>query len=587
MTTKKKEHIKPINELKSCEELFNRIESSYSLIFVDTPEETRLIRNIYKKYKGNSVQYWSLTQGLLEISNDTDPSIFELYDFPPSQARLTSGNQSSIMNIMNTFKIIEEDCRARIESTDALRKKTIYVLRDADKFFTQPGPIRALRDIIYLVSSVGCNIIITGFGLSVPSDFEKDAAFIKYSYPTTDEIREILIPNYLERINAYNKKVTEDKQINTNIDPVELAVSCTGLTEDQIISSISYSASKEKKICTNIILEEKRSIINKNDLLEYWVGQDNLETVGGFKELKNWFEEKKIVMQSIFAKEFKAEDPKGIMILGLQGSGKSFICQALAQSWGVGLIKMDMSKMFGSLVGQSESNMRKALMQVEAAGGIVMVDEIDKGLSGAGSSDRTDGGTTARVIGTLLQWLQQPHPGVFLVATANDISNLNRNHPELLRKGRFDEIWFSDAPTFEERKEIFKIHLQKRLRDPEKFDLTKLAEYEYKDPADNKKYPITGAEIEYAVKDAIQKAFAKGNGKKLEINSKDDIQTDDILDKLKIIKPISFISKDTISVMRKWSAINARNVSCIEIVKESKHKGNKNLQLRGSKDIEI
>jgi len=181
--------------------------------------------------------------------------------------------------------------------------------------------------------------------------------------------------------------------------------------------------------------------------------------------------------------------------------------------------------------------------------------------------------------------MSEDHPNVFIIATANDISALNRNHPELLRKGRFDEIWFSDCPTPEEREEIFAIHLRRNGRDPSKFDLKALAEVEYNDEG-GKNYTYTGAEIEYSVQDAIQEKFAQGDGKVLEIGSKNDITTEDVASKLKIIKPITYISRDVIDVMRRWAGKNVRRVSgsILKVEKTPVNKG-KNINMRTSIDV--
>jgi len=215
----------------------------------------------------------------------------------------------------------------------------------------------------------------------------------------------------------------------------------------------------------------------------------------------------------------------------------------------------------GILCHNSEKRMRMALMQAEAAGGIILIDEIDKGLAGAGSSDRTDGGTTKRVIGTLLSWMQEPHPGLFIVATANDITNLRESHPELLRKGRFDELWFSDSPTVSEREDIFRIHLKKRGRISDNFPIDKLAKIKYIDRG--LQYRYVGAEIEYAVNEAVRWNFAKNfsAGNILKIGSKQDITADDIELQLKKIIPITKVGKKAVENNRSWAMDNARNVS--------------------------
>jgi SpoVK/Ycf46/Vps4 family AAA+-type ATPase len=575
---------------ESFDEMFNRIDCDTGLIFVDTPEETRLIREIYRKYRDHSVQFWSIGQGLHEIDRQKQQaSKFYPHKYKRSGARMgKAGDLDTRINPLNVFSVIEEDCREKTAKDDDPDTKHIYILRDLDKFLSDPYILRGLKDIIYLCSTCGSTIIVTGFGINVPTEIEKDTVFVKLNYPTKDEIVSEMIPNLIEQIEDYNRKSKEEDRICVDFIPEDTANACVGLTEDQILNVLQYTTTVDKKVSIDRILDEKKAIINKSDILEYWISHDTLDDIGGFGEIKEWFEVKKAVIKHVEnAEKFGAEPPKGMLLLGVQGSGKTAIAKALAQSWNVGLIKLDIGKVFAGLVGESEKRMRQALAQIDAAGGIVVIDELDKGLSGAGSSDKTDGGTTNRVIGTMLTWLAETHPGVFLIATANDITALRKNHPELLRKGRFDEIWFSDVPNFEERKQIFNIHLKKRKRDPQKFDIDKLSAFEYID-TDNVKYAPTGAEIESAVKDAIQERFAVGGGKELKVGSADDITTQDILDKLAIIKPITKIAKETINAMRRWSSENARNVSSIsKKAVDPSLSGKKKINMRTSTDENV
>lgn len=575
---------------KGLQEIFNRIDCDTGLIFVDTPEETRLIREVYRKYQDHSVQFWSIGQGLHEIDRTKQQaSKFYPHKYKKQNARTgKTGDLDTRVDPSYAYAVIEDDCRDKIENEED-DTKHIYILRDLDKFLTDPMILRGLKDLIYLCSTSSSIIIVTGFGITVPNEIEKDTVFISLDYPSKEEVIQDMLPCLRAQIEEHNKKSKKEDRVDSGFNDDDVAQACIGLTEDQILNSLQFTVTVDNEVNIDRILDEKKAIINKSDILEYWICNDTLDEIGGFGEIKKWFDVKKAVIKNIDnAFEFNAEPPKGMMLLGVQGSGKTAIAKALAQSWNVGLIKLDIGKVFAGLVGESEKRMRQALAQIDAAGGVVVIDELDKGLSGAGSSDKTDGGTTSRVIGTLLTWLQEDHPGVFLVATANDITNLRKNHPELLRKGRFDEIWFSDVPNEEERKEIYKIHLKKRKRDPENFDLDKLAKFEYSDK-DNTKYPPTGAEIESAVKDAIQERFALGGGKKLAIGGKDDITTDDILEKLAIIKPITKIAKETISSMRRWSADNARNVSSIRKSKTKKTSSKTKLNMRtlSSEDINI
>ena len=588
---------KPMNKSKGDElrlatfkPIFDRVECDAGIIFVDTPEETRLIREVFRKYKDDSVQFWSIGQGLHEVDKrKCVADRFYPHKFPSNSARMGKNNNlDTRVSPLNCFSVIEEDCRDKcVKQNEAPDKKHIYILRDLDKFLKDPVCIRRLKDLVYLCATTCSCVIITGYGITVPMDLEKDAQFVKLKYPTRDEIMEGILKDTRSQIIEHNKAMTEKDRICDEFDDAEVARACAGLTEDQIINTLQYSMTVYNRIDISTIIEEKRAIINKSDILEFWNCQEGLSNVGGFKNIKKWLATQKTVMHNIEnAAKFKTEPPKAIMILGVQGSGKTFCAKAIAQDLKVSLLKFEIGKVFAGLVGESEKRMRQALTLADAVGGVIVIDEIDKGLSGAGSSDKTDGGTTNRVIGSLLTWLNEDHPGLLLIATANDISSLRKNHPELIRKGRFDEIWFSDVPNVEEREEIYKIHLLKRERDPAKYDTKKLAEFEYQ-AKDGQKYAATGAEIESAVQSALRNKFGLGGGKEIPIGSKEDLNTDDILETLGKIKPITMIGKETISNMRRWSEENAENVSGGVTKVEKKKKASGKVNLRLDEEVEI
>src|SRR5690606_20433593 len=240
---------------------------------------------------------------------------------------------------------------------------------------------------------------------------------------------------------------------------------------------------------------EKQQIIRKSGLLEYYPATESFDSVGGLAALKDWLNKRSVAFGEE-AREFGLPAPKGILMLGVQGCGKSLCAKAVSSLWQLPLLRFDMGRMFGSLVGSSEENVRKSIAVAESvAPAILWVDEIDKAFAGSQGSGSTDGGTTARVFGTFLTWLSEKTAPVFVVATANDISQLP---PELMRKGRLDEIFFVDLPTEEEREEIFRIHLSRRKREPENFDLAELV-------AGSKEF--SGAEIEQAIISALYDAF--------------------------------------------------------------------------------
>jgi len=549
----------------SYQEMFDRIESNSGLIFVNTFEETKLIRELKKNFDGEHVEFWSATQGLHQLSNDEKD--VTPHNYNSSNAKKTTKGTSSVGNILTALDIIESDCQSKLTDDIEDFKRSIYVLRDADKFFTNPMVIRKIRDIVYLCATAGSPIIISGPAMKVPTELEKDSAYIELGLPTRQEIKDnIITKNIATLMKLHNKEVINDEdKIDAKFDLNRITNAAMGLTEDEIFNACNYSLETKQKLDEDIIINEKKNIINKNDILEFWPCEGGLSTVGGFKNFKDWFKVQKAIMDNPeVAKEFQAEHPKGCMLLGVQGSGKTAIAKAAAKESGMSVIKFDTGKVFAGLVGESEKRMRMALAQAEAAGGIVIIDELDKSLAGAGSSDKTDGGTTKRVIGTLLTWMQEPHPGVFIIATANDITAIRNSHPELLRKGRFDNIFFSDIPSKAERAEIFKIHLEKRGRDSSRFDLEFLAEIQYTDNT-SKKFDYTGAEIEHSIKEAIQynlaNALNTGDKTAVAINSDEDIKTEDVASRIREVVPIVKVGDKHIQSMRKWAADNAVNVS--------------------------
>jgi len=233
-----------------------------------------------------------------------------------------------------------------------------------------------------------------------------------------------------------------------------------------LVSSLSVNENTVKDL-----LSEKKQIIRKTGILEYIDSKVNLEDVGGLATLKKWLHLRSQCFGQI-AQEFGVGTPKGLLLTGVPGCGKSLTAKCVSSSWNMPLLRLDMGKIFQGVVGSSESNIRSALRTAEAISPCILwIDEIEKGLSGS-SGGASDGGTATRVFGTLLTWMQEETAPVFVFATANNINSLP---PELLRKGRFDEIFFVDFPSTLERKKILEIHLKKLKRDPEKFDLNRLA----------------------------------------------------------------------------------------------------------------
>jgi SpoVK/Ycf46/Vps4 family AAA+-type ATPase len=298
---------------------------------------------------------------------------------------------------------------------------------------------------------------------------------------------------------------------------------------------------KHTSLLPESIIQQKKDIIRKSGLLDWIDDQTDMNSIGGLSGLKSWLEKRKDAF-SIEASDYGLPaNPKGILLVGIQGAGKSLFAKAISSFWNFPLLRLDMGKVFSGLVGSSEQNMRQVFKVAESvAPCILWCDEIDKGMSGSKASGTTDGGTTSRVLGSWLTWMQDRKSPVFVVATANDVSSLP---PELLRKGRFDEIFFVDLPKLLERKTIFNIHLEKRNRNPKNFNLELLADLSES---------FTGAEIEAAIEAALYEAFS---------DNKREIITSDIADAIKDSVPISKLMKEEIQYLRSWASERARNAS--------------------------
>jgi SpoVK/Ycf46/Vps4 family AAA+-type ATPase len=357
------------------------------------------------------------------------------------------------------------------------------------------------------------------------------------------------------------KSVAEDRfgLPASKVDPTKrLLESAKGLTAMEAELAFAKAAAEKGQLTENeidIINAEKRQIIRKSGILEFFQPSESMAKVGGLDELKEWFEQRGDAF-SDEATEFGLEPPKGVLLLGIPGCGKSLTAKASAALWRFPLLRFDLGKVFGGIVGESERNIREALRVAEAvAPCILWIDEIEKGLSGSQSSGQTDGGVSARVFGTFLTWMQEKTAPVFVLATSNNIEQLP---PEMLRKGRFDEIFFCDLPSSSVREDIFDIHLSTHNSDIiGEFNLAELA----------KAAPMfSGAEIEQVVKDGMFTAF-NDDGRRL--------TQSDVITAIQATYPLAKTMRESISKMREWASARARMASSGETENLSVTKGEK------------
>jgi len=429
-------------------------------------------------------------------------------------------------------KFIEED-EEKKQSSQALEffnEKTeslIFLLEDfhPDLNENEVQNIRRLRNIA-LSNSQDKTLILSQPFQCLPKELEKEVQVIDLEYPNFEDIK------------AIYEKVCYDFNIESKEPDNDFIEAALGLTIMEAERSFARAYIEDGELSITqipIIIKEKERIIKKSGFLEYYHPEATMKDIGGLDNLKDWLQKRGRGFDKT-AKDFGLETPKGILLLGIPGTGKSLTAKAIGSEWQFPLLRLDMGKIFGGIVGESEQNIRNALNIAEAiAPSILWIDEIEKGMSGISSSGGSDGGTTARVLGTFLTWMQEKTKPVFVVATANNISQLP---PELLRKGRVDEIFFVDLPTQKEREQILKIHIKKRRSDLTKYKIDELSSVSK---------GFSGAELEEAVKEAMFQAY----------DNEVDLNNGHIKNAIEKTYPLAKTMSEVIENMRKWAKSRA------------------------------
>lgn len=482
------------------------IRAKYPILYIVSWEERRVEEALQKvcQNRQRTLHTWTITQGMRpEVNRTSGPA-----------------KPSALAGELEALALVYE-----------ASENTVFLLKDFHPYMKDVRVIRLMRDLANRMRGRAQTLILLSPSLSLPTDLEKDITVVDFALPGLDEIEATL--EKVEAAVADNPNVTDKL---TNKDRELLIKSAQGLTLDEIESVLARSLVEKKTFDIEVILEEKKQIIRKSGLLEYYPPDNHMSDVGGMELLKSWLE-KRTESFTDKARKFGLPAPKGILLLGVQGCGKSLLAKAVAAEWNLPMLKLDVGRIFGSLVGQSEENIRTAISVAESvAPCILWADELEKGFAGTGSSGVSDSGTTARVFATFLTWMQEKTSPVFLIATANDVTTLP---PEMLRKGRFDEIFFVDLPDASEREHIFAIHLLKRHRKPADFNIRALADATK---------GFSGAEIEQVVLGALFVAF----------DGKRELTQQDLEDEAKAVVPLSVMMREEIDELRTWAQLRTR-----------------------------
>ena len=425
---------------------------------------------------------------------------------------------------------------------DKEMSKDIFILEDFNNYIEEEKVKFYVRSIAERAKHTNTHAIILSAVYKLPVELEKYVTVLNIPLPDRFDIERTLIQ--VERQCKINLSVEMrnrivDAALGMTTMEADLAF-CLAAVKDDLGENAPYTVSSEKE-----------QIIRKSGILDYFPKNEDLKDVGGMEVLKNWlFKRQKAYEKK--ARDFGLQEPKGLLLLGVPGCGKSLTAKTIASFWNMPLLRLDIGKVFQGLVGSSEDNIRKAIATAEAVAPCVLwIDEIEKGLSGVQSSGATDGGVTSRIFSTILTWMQEKTSPVFVVATAN---NINLLPPELLRKGRFDEIFFVDLPNEEERRKIFEIHLRKKNQNVQTFPLEMLSK---------KTNGFNGAEIEECIKEAMFAAYVD-NPEKPKLEAKY------LMDAINKTVPLSTTMKEQISTLRQWASTRAKNASVETVLSQKK-----------------
>jgi SpoVK/Ycf46/Vps4 family AAA+-type ATPase len=490
------------------EELSILIQAQYPLIYLVTSEEERAeqeITNIVQRIRPQRrVFVWTVTQGLVE------------YGQPRNTQNNTLSPQAAIDWVVNRQK-----------------DPSIFIFKDLHPFIGSSADahvIRSLRDAIASFKGTNRAIILMSPIQQVPIELEKEVVVLDFALPNMAELNQVL-SQHLEQHRG-RRLTTEARE--------KLLRAALGLTKDEaekVYRKAQVTTGRLTETEVDIVLSEKKQLIKRNGILEYLEEDETIDAVGGLEELKKWLKQRSNAFTER-AREYGLPQPKGMLILGVPGCGKSLIAKTTSRLWGLPILRLDMGRVYdGSMVGRSEANLRNALRTAESVSPtILFIDELDKSFAGSTGSSDSDGGTSSRIFGSFLTWMQEKTSPVFVMATANRVERLPG---EFLRKGRFDEIFFVDLPTIEERKEIFKIHLGKRRREIDRFDLEQLGKVSE---------GFSGAEIEQALIAAMYEAFAQDR----------EFSQLDIIAAIKSTLPLSRTMTEQVTALRDWARQRAR-----------------------------
>jgi len=484
-----------------CRNLELLIKSRTSLIWIRTKEEERLEKLVNLSCERLNIKRfvsWDYINGIKGLIN------------------VEGKFSNNPLGVLNWLKELNSEI------------STVLLVKDFHKFYDDPSINRTIKELSSVLKETSHNLIISSHLFPSSEELDELMAIVNLPLPDQRELK-----NLIKQIAINTNSNLEEEDLN------ELSIASSGLTEIKVKQVTAKALAQRGKISKEDIkdiLEEKKQVIARSEILEFFEAKSSQDDIGGLNVLKVWLNQRYRAF-SKEARDYGLPIPKGVLLVGAQGTGKSLTAKSISNSWSMPLLRLDVGRLFSSLVGSSEARTRETIFRAEAMSPCILwIDEIDKGFGG---DARSDGGTSQRVLASLLTWMAEKESAVFVIATANAIDKLPA---ELLRKGRFDEIFFLDLPNSEERLSILDLHLKKR-RPSYRFPLSTII-----DRTDG----FSGAELEQAVIEGMHISFSENR----------ELMEKDLIKAVSELVPLSRTAKEQINLLKEWSSTGrARSAS--------------------------
>ena len=507
------------------------INSSTPIVIIETVEEVRAVSMVREACSELNLAMfeWTIADGLIRSGSGTP--IGEIN--PPvrtnSMHPAATGSSSTPAPIYNTSDPVQA-----LANLEAITIEGVFILKDFHRHMDSPVVIRRLRDVGQKFAANRRTVVITAPSLDVPPELESLVEYLDLPLPNAERLREIIEDTY--------KRLAKTHTLGLKLDAPgvdAMAANLRGLTEEEAERAVSQGLMTRYALCPESVtdvLQAKKALLRHSGMLEFIDATENMASIGGLENLKRWLAQRRGAWEDR-GRDFGLDPARGVIILGVQGCGKSLCARAVAGEWGLPLVKFDTAAIYDKYIGETEKRIRKVFQVAESLAPCVLwIDELEKVFAGSGpDSASADAGVSSRLLGAFLSWMQDKQAPVFVAATCNNVTVLP---PELIRKGRFDELFFVDLPNRSERAQIFAIQLLKRKRNPSDFDLNAVSA---------SAQGFSGAEIDALVQAALYAAFSRNA----------QLNTQMLLDAVKGTVPLSTTRAEDIAALRAWATQRA------------------------------